>query len=43
MEVSSFFGNSSAKSLRAVLVLLVIEKPINMTNKILQDDIEKNE
>ena len=42
MEVSSFVGNS-AKSLRAVLVLLVIEKPINITNKILQDDIEKNE
>ena len=43
MEVSSFVGNS-AKSLRAVLVLLVIEKPItNMANKILQDDIEKNE
>ena len=42
MEVSSFVGNS-AKALRAVLVLLVIEKPINMTNKILQDDIEKNE
>jgi len=42
MEVSSFVGNP-AKSLRAVLVLLVIEKPINMTNKILQVDIEKNE
>ena len=43
MEVSSFVGGNSAKSLRAVLVLLVIEKPINMTNKILQVDIEKNE
>ena len=42
MEVSSFVGNS-AKSLRAVLVLLVIEKPINLANQILQDDIEKNE